>query len=99
MADVLKFNLDELRSGANRYRELSSDLKSEADAMKSALEGLRKDWKSAGADAFFDKVNTEWYEAINSYASMLADLSTELSQTVRDYSDLVEQYESIRIDI
>lgn len=75
MAKEVKVNLDVLDNAKRVYDESIETLESTVKSLSETIEELRtKEWKSNGADAFFENYDDSWKKEFEKHISYLKHL-------------------------
>lgn len=86
----LKYDTLQLGVGQKNIEGLITRLDCAREAMRAGLEQIRTDWVSEGADTFFESIDTEWENSVQSCIDVLDDLNSALKQAIEKYSEISE---------
>lgn len=88
----LAFDTDALRTAANKYKQVSTDLSALSNQLNSLLSQLvASGWTTNAGKAFQKMVEQDWSEALSRYCDLLETLSSILNEAAERYEDLVDQ--------
>ena len=91
MATEVKVNLDILDNTKRVYDEAIETLEEAMNKLENTIENLRtQQWKSNGADAFFQNYDGEWKKNLNDHISYLKHLRDCLAKAQTSFRDKYE---------
>lgn len=91
MATEVKVNLDVLDNTKRVYDEAIESLTKAMCQLENTIEDLRtKDWKSNGADTFFQNYDGEWKKSLNDHLSYLKHLRDCLAKAQTSFREKYE---------
>ena len=91
MADVLKYDTEELDSGRKKIDDLITGLDDARSKMKFGLSQIRSDWDSESGKVFFENIDSDWEPCVQNCIEILDDLSSLLKQASIKYSEITER--------
>lgn len=96
--DRLCYDVFDLREQAEAIKKVAEELTSAKSSLVSNLDALREDWVSTASTRFFEKIDTDWDTAVDTYVSMLNDLASSLCEAANLYDPLVKEYRYISLE-
>lgn len=95
MAD-LEYDTDEMRSSAQKYREIAVDLGTVEKDLKKQIADLKSVyWQSDAGDAFMDMYEETWAANVDKYILVLDKMASLLDQAANDYDSVTEKLKTI----
>lgn len=86
MGVSLKYNLSEYKSSTSNIETLKSSIETSKNTMIDGLEQIRKDYTADGGQAFFNSIDTDWVDSIQTCINVLDDLLDALNQSYDKYN-------------
>lgn len=95
MAD-LKYDTEQMRESAKKYREAADTMDSLKDDLKSSISNLRdNDWKSAAGEAFLEMYEDGWADSVKNYVAVLKGMADLLDRAAEDYDSVTRKLGTI----
>ena len=88
MAD-LKYDTEEMRKTAGKYREIAKDLNKVKEDLKKQISDLEAvDWRSDAGKAFMDMYEDSWATNVEKYIAVLKEMARLLERAAVDYEGI-----------
>ncbi len=95
MSDELKFNVDDLKTQAQKLQQIKEDLKECSESLTKNLSDLRNDWNSAAGRAFFSKYDDSWVPEIEKQCNAINELALAVEFAANQYESVEEEFRSL----
>lgn len=94
--EVLKIDEEALNNAANVYSTQHASMAAICEAVRTSVEGLRNDWKSAAGDEFFKKYDDGLQDNLQLYADVLKHMSDNIDQAKKKYAEVIKESEKLK---
>ena len=92
----LKYDTEELRNSAKRYRETAEKLTQVKKELKKSISDLKNVyWKSTAGTAFQDMYEETWAVNVEKYAAVMKEMAGQLDKAAADYDDVTNKLKNI----
>lgn len=88
MGVSLKYDIDDFATEKKNVSELKDKIDTARNTMKAGLNQLRSDWVSEGGEAFFESIDDDWENSIQSCIDVLEDIVSALEVTETKYGEI-----------
>lgn len=98
MAD-LKFCTDAMGTAVENYTETADKMSELRDKLEKEIDTLAStDWQSDAGQKFADTYQNTWAQNVGKYVEVLRELADILSKAAKEYDQLVEKANTLKID-
>lgn len=92
----LKYDTEELRNSAKRYRETAQKLTLLKDELKKSISDLKNlYWKSDAGTAFQELYEETWATNVEKYAAVMNEMAGQLEKAAADYDEVTDKLKNI----
>ena len=94
---MLYLDKDALNMAKTNYSTYADDMDILKSTLETAVEDIRKDWKSDAGDAFFTKFDDEWKKNFDDYINVINHMSSNMQIAQNKYQAIFDEAEKLKL--
>lgn len=92
----MKYDTEEMRNSAKRYRETAEKLITVKNELKQHITDLKNThWKSDAGTAFQEMYEDTWATNVDKYAAVMNEMAGQLEHAASDYDSITDKLRTI----